>query len=97
MGDPTDRTWVVVEGRSAAGLNPNQNRGPWCLLCGTEMNHPNHRFQGRLDEDGALALRRYRGVLFSGFEPLCGEGCLQRYVAQWAGIKQDFTPGGTGG
>jgi len=90
MADPQNDVPVQTHTDNEIAGNPNQNRGPYCLLCGTEMNHPNHRFQGRIDlEHGGLSLRRYRGVLFSGYEPLCGEGCLARYVTQWATMKQE--------
>lgn len=64
--------------------NTNQNRGPWCRICGVEMNHPNHRSQACMDDTGSLIVRRFHGELLPGFEPLCGEGCLAKYVAQWA-------------
>ena len=64
--------------------NPNHNRGPWCSVCGTEMNRPNHRFQVAVRDDGGYEAHRYKGDLLPGFEPVCGEACLQKGQARWA-------------
>lgn len=65
--------------------NPNSNRGPWCLICGVEMNRPNHRFQVTVRDDGGYEAHRYKGDLRPSFEPICGETCLQKAHARWAG------------
>lgn len=77
---------------TATGADPNVGRGPWCIICGLEMNHPNHRFHGQIADDGSLVVRRFRGHLLKGYETLCGEVCLQHYVAQWAGMAGPKPP-----
>jgi len=49
------------------------------------MNRPNHRFQVRYEE--MYMARRYHGELLPGFEPICGESCLQKAQARWADGK----------
>lgn len=70
--------------RLLPGVNPNINRGPYCVICGVEMNRPNHRFQAAILEDGSVRVTRFRGELSFGMEPICGEEHLQIWVARWA-------------
>lgn len=74
----------VTANRLRPGVNPNVNRGPYCVVCGAEMNRPNHRFQAVLLEDGSVRVARFRGELSFGMEPICGEEDLQIWIARWA-------------
>ena len=53
-------------------------------LCGEEMNRPNHRFQVAVRDDGGYEVHRFKGELLAGFEPICGEVCLQKAQTRWA-------------
>jgi len=69
--------------------NVNQNRGPWCVICGSEMNRPNHRFQFLADkEDGYTALP-FNGEVLPGFEPVYGENCLEKAQSRRVSTRND--------
>ena len=55
--------------RLLPGVNPNINRGPYCVICGVEMNRPNHRFPAAILEDGSVRVTRFRGELSSAWNP----------------------------
>jgi hypothetical protein len=48
------------------------------------MNRPNHRFQVRFDDDAGYMARRFHGEVLAGFDPVCGETCLQKAQGRWA-------------
>lgn len=65
------------------GTKHNANRGPWCKVCGAEMNRTNHRFEVSLGSQVVMV------TTFSGkpnWDPICGESCLHKELSTWAQI-----------
>jgi len=77
--------------------DPNVDRGPWCRMCQAEKRADNHWFEteevmGWPGKDPRncegvvqLVIRTLHLPLVKGRDPICGEACLQKRVAIWAG------------
>lgn len=72
--------------------DPNVNRGPWCRMCQAEKRADNHWFETEevvgwcgLEGVPQLVVRPLQLPLVKGRDPICGEACLQKRVAIWAG------------
>lgn len=84
----------------------NENRGPWCKVCGAEMNRTNHRFEVSLSKVGtvfpSLVVSTFTGksqVSAGGWDPICGEACLHKELTRWAhgAYPKEKTDGGSQG
>lgn len=69
--------------------DPNQGRGPYCSLkgCGREKRADNHWFKIAHDA-GALLLMDLSDPRPG--DPVCGEECLSKKVAEWASAKREI-------
>jgi len=72
--------------------DPNVDRGPWCRMCQAEKRADNHWFETEevvgwqgLEGLAQLVIRPLQLPLTKGRDPICGEACLQKRVAIWAG------------
>lgn len=72
--------------------DPNVGRGPWCRMCQAEKRADNHWFETEevvgwqgLEGVAQLVVRPLQLPLAKGRDPICGEACLQKRVAIWAG------------
>jgi len=79
--------------------DPNLDRGPWCRMCQAEKRADNHWFETEevtgwrgmdprnpaLEGIPELVVRPLQLPLAKGRDPICGELCLQKRVAIWAG------------
>ena len=72
--------------------DPNLDRGPCCRMCQAEKRADNHWFETEevvgwqgLEGLAQLVIRPLQLPLTKGRDPICGEACLQKRVAIWAG------------
>lgn len=65
----------------------NQNRGPWCAVCGAEKGSTNHWFV-IITERLAIAVTEMEYPLVTDGEPVCGQACAVHKVSEWMSAKK---------
>ena len=97
--DPRNRG-IMNDEPNLLNSDPNIDRGPWCRMCQAEKRADNHWFETEevvgwqgLEGLAQLVIRPLQLPLTKGRDPICGEGCLQKRVAIWAGAHLLPRPG----
>ena len=72
-----------------AADNPNANRGPWCVGCGTEKGGTNHWFK-IVYEPQAITVTELDDPRPG--DPVCGEACATKKVSEWMSARTAKEP-----